>query len=299
MPSQEHEGAVAYWQAYLGSLDSETDLVGMRQGYESTMVAAAQPPDDLRIEERRLEHCSLFWFSVPESRQDRVILFFHGGGYMLGSTRSCSEFLGRVARACRAVVVSVDYRLAPEFPFPAAVEDGVAAYQHLNSQCGSSTQIAFAGESAGGGLALATAIASRAKGFRAMKSIVCFSPWVDLEIRGSTSQPGVADDPTVSVEVLQLMQSQYAPDDPADQLASPLNADLSGMPPLFLAAGTREILYDDAARLANAAKTAGVSVQFEAGEGLAHIWPLIAPNAPESDSILQKMAVFLESNWTQ
>lgn len=297
-PSQEHEKQVAYWQQYLGSLAMDAELPTLRAGYDETMTAAAPLADDVEVEKTSLSNCDLFTVSVPQSRADKAILFFHGGGYILGSTLSCQEFLSRVARACRATAVSVEYRLAPEAPFPAALEDGVAAYRYALEQYGDASNIVVGGESAGGGLALSTVLSALEQELPAPSSVFGFSPWVDMEMTGATAKPGAVDDPTVAVEMLQLMQSLYIAEQPGNPLASPLNADLGGMPPMFLAAGTREVLYDDSVRLANKAIQAQVPVQFEPGYGLAHIWPLIAPKAPESDRVLQKLAAFVEPHWS-
>lgn len=297
MPSQPHEEAVAFWQAFLSSMDPNAGLDVMRSGYEDTMLTKANLPNDLSVTEMEADEFSWFKVSVKQSEASNIIVFFHGGGYICGSTKACLQFLANVAHNNKATIYSIDYRLAPEAPFPAAVEDGTTAYAEVLKQAPNGAKISFMGESAGGGLALAVCQRIKERNLASPECAVLLSPWVDLTISGETAKPGAVDDPTVAIEMLQLMQTLYCgQEQPSNPLVSPLMADAADFPPIFLAAGTREVLYDDAARLASKAVTAGVIVEFHSGEGLAHIWPLIAPDAPESKDIQTKITNFLKEN---
>jgi epsilon-lactone hydrolase len=232
------------------------------------------------------------WVTVPDSAADRAVLYLHGGGYTLGSPRTHRELASRIARAGRARVLLVDYRLAPEDPFPAAVEDAAAAYRWLLDQGVAAASIAIAGDSAGGGLTLATLFELRDAGDQLPACAVCLSPWTDLEGTGASAQPGGADDPMVEVAALRDMARIYAGDALTDPLAAPLHGDFRDLPPLLIQAGTREILLDDATRVAAAARAAGVDVTLEIEDGAPHVYQ-VYPDLPESVAAVERIGAFL------
>jgi acetyl esterase/lipase len=294
MPSQEHEALVAALQE--GGVVDAPSIAEQRANYEA-MLGAKPVPADASIEELSIGQCNADWVTVPGSRDDRVILYLHGGGYVIGSNVAYREFGSRLARANRARVCVLNYRLAPENPFPAAVDDALAAFAWLLEQGVSPSNITIAGDSAGGGLTLATLLALREAGGPQAACGVCFSPWVDLEATGASAQPGAVDDPLVTEETLTAMSGAYAGDDLRNPLAAPLHAEYQGLPPLFVLVGGREILLDDATRVAEKARNAGVDVSYFEGEGLVHVWPVLAPSAPESADALARVAEFTENNW--
>jgi monoterpene epsilon-lactone hydrolase len=232
------------------------------------------------------------WVSVPESRADRAIFYLHGGGYVIGSPNTHRELASRIARATRARALVVDYRLAPEHPFPAAVEDAVAAYRWLLGTGVAPSRVAIAGDSAGGGLTLATLLALRDRKLALPACGVCLSPWVDLEGTGKSAQPGGADDPLLELEGLREMGQHYAAKSLRDPLAAPLHADFRDLPPLLIQVGTRELLLDDSTRVAEKAKAAGVDVTLEPWEGLIHVWQLFGPSMPEAVQAVDRIGEF-------
>ncbi|HEY77852.1 MAG TPA: alpha/beta hydrolase, partial [Dehalococcoidia bacterium] len=191
------------------------------------------------------------WVTTPESVQERFIYYLHGGGYVAGSISTHREIAWRLSRAAKAPVLTIGYRLAPENPFPAAVEDAIAGYRWLLSQGVDATQVVIAGESAGGGLVMATLVALRDAGEPLPAAAVCVSPWVDLECTGKSAVTKVNLDPLVNRDGLFKNAKDYLGNtDPRTPLASPIYADLTGLPPLLIQVGTAEVLFDDATRLA-------------------------------------------------
>lgn len=294
MPSQEHEALVAALQE--GGVVDVPSVEEQRANYDA-MLCANPIPAAASIEELIIGQCNADWVTVPVSREDRVILYLHGGGYVIGSNVGFREFASRLAQANRARVCLLDYRLAPEHPFPAAVDDAVAAFGWLLDQGVDPAGITVAGDSAGGGLTLATLLTLRDAGGPQAACGVCFSPWADLAGTGASAQPGAVDDPLVTDGLLADMSQAYAGEDLRNPLASPLYADYEGLPPLFLLVGDREMLLDDATRVADKARNAGVDVSYFQGDGLVHVWPVLAPTAPESEAALEQMAGFTERHW--
>jgi len=294
MPSQEHEALVAALQE--GGVVDVPSVEEQRANYDA-MLCANPILAAASIEELIIGQCNADWVTVPVSREDRVIFYLHGGGYVIGSNVAFREFASRLAQANRARVCLLDYRLAPEHPFPAAVDDAVAAFGWLLDQGVDPAGITVAGDSAGGGLTLATLLTLRDAGGPQAACGVCFSPWADLAGTGASAQPGAVDDPLVTDGLLADMSQAYAGEDLRNPLASPLYADYEGLPPLFLLVGDREMLLDDATRVADKARNAGVDVSYFQGDGLVHVWPVLAPTAPESEAALEQMAGFTERHW--
>ena len=214
------------------------------------------------------------------------MLYLHGGGYVLGSLDTHAELMGRIAASCRAPVLGVDYRLAPENPFPAAVDDAVASYERLIEQGIKPEAIVLAGDSAGGGLALACMLALKAAGKPLPAGAMLLSPWSDLTATGESINTRAEVDPMISPELLQPMADTYVgKDDAANPLISPLFGDLAGLPPLLIQVGDFEVLLDDSTRLATAAEAAGVSVELEIFDGGFHVFQN-QPQLPESAQAL-------------
>ena len=290
MSSVEHENMVTMMQNL--TFGGGTSIEEIRSAYDQLLLSSSMT-DDAEIEEIQIEHFNADWVSVPESRDDSVIMYLHGGGYIMGNNVAYREFASRIARACRARVLVVNYRLAPEHKCPAALDDAVMAYRWLLDQGVGAETITISGDSAGGGLTLTTMLALREAGHALPKCAVCFSPWTDLAGTGESCKPGVVDDPVSDSESLLLIGDIYAGQDKRNPLVSPIYADLCGLPPLCVFVGTREILFSDSTRLVENARRDGVDVSLTIGEGLAHIWPVFP--IPESIKSLSDMADFIEA----
>jgi monoterpene epsilon-lactone hydrolase len=230
---------------------------------------------------------------TPESDKERVIYYLHGGGYALGTISTHREMASRLARAAKARVILIDYRLAPEHPFPAAVEDSVTGYRWLLSRGVKPDWVAIAGESAGGGLTVATLVALRDAGVPLPAAAVPVSPWVDMEALGESMVTRADLDPLVQRDhLLEMAKIYLGGADPRTPLAAPIYADLTGLPPLLIQVGTAEALFDDAARLAEKAKSAGVQVVLEPWEDMIHMWHFF-PMLPEAQQAINKIGEFI------
>ncbi len=233
-------------------------------------------PDDVLVSEVSAGGVRAHWLTPPGVGANRVLLFLHGGGYELGSLRSDGELAAGLGRAGGMPVLFPDYRLAPEQPFPAAVDDVRAVWGWLRAdQQLSASSIAVAGDSAGGGLALALLVATRDAGDPLPAAAVLMSPTVDLTSSGASMTDRAGQDPISTPALLRQLASDYlAGADPTNPLASPLFASLSGLPPLLVQVGTADLLLSDAERLTERAAAAGVDVRLEVAEGLPHVYQL-------------------------
>ena len=235
------------------------------------------------------------WVEAPGVDSGRTILYLHGGGYVIGSIDTHRELAGRLSQAASARVLIIDYRLAPEYPFPAAVEDATAAYRWLLASGGAAAaRTVIAGDSAGGGLTVAAMLALREAGDPLPAAGVCLSPWVDMEGTGDSMTAKADVDPMVRHEGLVRMAGLYLNGaDPRTPLAAPLYADLSGLPPLLIHVGTAETLLDDATRLSERAKAAGVDVTLEPWDDMIHVWHLFAPLLPEGQQAVERVGQYV------
>jgi acetyl esterase/lipase len=234
------------------------------------------------------------WISAPGADSGRAVLYLHGGGYVLGSIKTHRDLMGRISRAAKARVLGVDYRLAPEHPFPAAVDDAVAAYRWMLQQDLNPSRIAVAGDSAGGGLVVATLVAIRDAKLPTPGAGVCLSPWVDLEGIGESMTTREHLDPVVRRDGLKQMAAAYlAGKDPRTPLAAPLYADLKGLPPLLIQVGDAETLLDDSNRLAERARAAGIQVKLEVWPEMIHVFQLFAGFLPEGQQAVQGIGQYL------
>jgi acetyl esterase/lipase len=225
-----------------------------------------------------------------------VVLYFHGGVYVMGDAFLAADLASQVGRRTDAKVISVDYRIAPEHPYPAAVDDALAAYQALLQDGVAPSDIVFAGESAGGGLVLATLVNARDHGLALPAAAYVMSPYVDLTLAGTTMETRAAVDPLLSRELLQPRVTDYiAGHDAALGLISPLFADLSGLPPLIIQAGTHEVLLDDAVRLAGHAVTADIEVTLDITPGVPHVFQAYHPMLDEATAALDRAGQLLSA----
>jgi epsilon-lactone hydrolase len=237
------------------------------------------------------------WIVPPGAADDRVILYLHGGGYVMGSINTHRAMIARIARASQAKALALDYRLAPEHPFPAAVEDATAAYHWLLAEGYQPGRIVISGDSAGGGLALATLLKLRDDSVALPAGAAVISPWTDMEATGDSITTKAARDPMVDQASLKQMAKVYVGDhDPRDPLVSPLHGDYSGLPPLLIQVGEAEVLLDDSTRVAERAKDAGVKVELEAWDDMMHVWHVFAKILPEGQQAIDKIGRFVTAH---
>jgi len=251
---------------------------------------------DTKLEDVDAGGVSAAWMITPEVAKDRAILYLHGGGYIQGSIISHQDLAQRISKASKTKVLVLDYRLAPEHPFPAALEDSVRAYEWLiNNEGYNPKNLIIAGDSAGGGLTLATLVKLRDKGVSLPAAAVCLSPWTDLALTGESIKLKLHEDPFISPDGLMFSARLYlGKADPKNPFASPLYADFKGLPPLCIQVGSAEILLDDSTRLAKRAKEAGVEVQLDIWEDMVHVFQAFAVMAPEGTEGINKIGEFIK-----
>ena len=253
-------------------------------------------PEDVLVEEVTAGGVPAHWLTAPGADPGRVLLFLHGGGYELGSLRSDGELAARLGRAAGMRVLFPEYRLAPEHPFPAAIDDVLAAWRWLRTgQHLDAPSLAVAGDSAGGGLAVALLVATRDAGQAVPAAAALMSPTVDLTSSGASMTERAGQDPFSTPAMLRQLAAGYlAGADPRTPLASPLFAALSGLPPLLILVGTADLLLSDSERLAAAATQAGVDVTLQIGEGLPHVYPIML-GTPEAAQATEQIGTFLRA----
>jgi epsilon-lactone hydrolase len=255
---------------------------------------AAPAEADIKCEPVRAGGVGAEWISAPGAQRDRAVLYLHGGGYVVGSVKTHRDLMGRLSRAAKARVLGLDYRLAPEHPFPAAVDDSVAAYRWMLQQDLQPSRIAVAGDSAGGGLVIATLVAIRDAKLPIPAAGVCLSPWVDLEGIGESMKTRAQADPVVRRDMLAQMATAYLGGKSArTPLAAPLYADLKGLPPLLIQVGDAETLLDDSNRLADRAREAGVQVKLEVWPEMIHVFQNFASFLPEGQKAIEGIGQYL------
>ncbi|HEY6034703.1 MAG TPA: alpha/beta hydrolase [Kofleriaceae bacterium] len=253
-------------------------------------------PADVAVTPTKLANVPAAWLDPPEAKRDRVVLFLHGGGYQIGSLASHGELAARIGREARARVLFLDYPLAPEHPFPAAIDAALATWRALSADHPAAT-IALAGDSAGGGLALALMEALRDAKEPLPAAAALMSPHVDLTLSGASFTERADRDPIFAAPMIQKLVGDYlAGADPRTPRASPLFGSLAGLPPLLIQVGSEELLYSDAERLATAATAAGVEVTYDVAEGLFHVYQAVA-TAPEAQQATAQVGAFLRSHW--
>jgi len=232
------------------------------------------------------------WALPEDADSSKVILYTHGGGFAVGSAASHRKFVGHLAKNLGVTAVAIDYRRAPEYPFPAQIEDATAVYRELLERGFKSQNITISGDSAGGNLAIATVLKLRDDGMALPSSVIVFSPWLDMEHIGLTLETNHATDALVSKAILQGMSGMFLGETGSrtDPLANPLKADYTGFPRLYINAGSAETLLDNAQDLARIAKAAGVNVTLSVVDGMQHVFPFLAGRAPEADDELRRIA---------
>jgi epsilon-lactone hydrolase len=273
-----------------------TDLSERRKRLD--VLGAQYPlPPDVRVETVEANGVTAEWTTTPQADPAHVIMFLHGGGYISGSIDSHRHMIAQAGREAQARTLALGYRLAPEHPFPAALEDALAGYRFLLSQGFAPEKIAIAGESAGGGLAIATLVSLRNAGVALPACAWCSSPWVDLEMTGGSMTTKATVDPLISKAYLTELAGAYLNGaDPRTPLASPLYADLHGLPPLLIQVGSAETLLDDAVRLAGLAGAADVRVTLEVWPDMIHAWHLFYQQVAAGRRALTAVGNFIRAH---
>ncbi len=256
-------------------------------------------PKDVICEPIKIGDISAEWITMSDANIHNVILYLHGGAYIAGSINTHRELASRLSRASKTRILIIDYRLAPEYCFPAAIDDAIAAYNWLiNVEKINPTNLIIAGDSAGGGLTLAALINIRDEGVALPVAAICLSPWTDLALTGESMKIKVEDDPFISPELGEFSVNLYLRgENPRNPLASPLYADLQGLPPLFIQVGTSEILLDDSVRFAERAKNAGVDVELDIWEEMIHVFAAFAALTPEGQQAIEKIGEFIQKSF--
>ena len=235
------------------------------------------------------------WVFFPEYKNNPIIIYLHGGGYVIGGIESHRTIAARLAKKCQARVLLVDYRLAPENPFPAAVEDGLAAYHWVVDNF-PDDQIFIGGDSAGGGLTIATMLAAKNKGLAMPKAAFGFSPWLDLDLRSNSLKTNVHTDYMIGKgPIAKWAQTYLAGADARTPLASPIYGNLAGLPPILLHVSSSEVLRDDSLRFANLAQAEGVRCNVEVWKDQLHAFQIVPAIIPEAEQSIQKIAEFLKT----
>jgi epsilon-lactone hydrolase len=273
--------------------ESRGDLAVLRPLFEEFMLQTPLP-SDVSLTETTLGGVPALEISVPEANADTALLYFHGGVFALGSARASAGLACLLARQARANVFSVNYRLAPDHPYPAATDDALASYRGLLETGIRPEQTVLFGESAGGALALGTLVAARDAGLGQPAAAVLYSPWVDLTVSGTSMKTKAEVDVVLAADRLRHNVADYAQDaDPAASALSPLFADLRGIAPLLIQCGSYEVLLDDATRLAATAAAADVAVQLDVTPEARHVFQASAPELDVAEAALVRTGAFV------
>lgn len=278
-----------------GAPGNEFDLDGLRQG----MAARQEPADDtITFTPTQIDEMPCEWVMAPGADPDLRLLYLHGGGYVSGSGASYLPLAAHISAAAGCAVLMPDYRLAPEHPFPAALEDSVRAYEWLRAAGprgpGPATATFIAGDSAGGGLVLATLLALRDRGRPLPAGGIPLSAFTDLTLASESIRSEAENEPIMSPLSLPTFVEHYLADaDPRNPLASPVFGDYRGIPPLLLQVGEHEIIRDDSVRVAAKARSDGVDVTLEVWPGMVHVFQI--RGLPESTEAVEHMARFMQS----
>lgn len=276
------------------SSGAPVSLAQRRAGMEKVAFRVA---DDIGVEAVTVAGRSAEWLRAPGAQAERAILYLHGGGYVMGSPNTHRSLGGEVSRAAQAGVLMLDYRLGPEEPFPAAVEDGVAAYQWLLEHGFTPKNLAIAGDSAGGGLAAATLVSARDHKLALPAAAVCISPWSDMTCSNESYQTRAEADPMIGPDIGKMVDLYLQGKDVKDPYASPNFADLRSLPPLLIHVGHDEVLLDDAIKLDHKARADGVDSTLEIWEDMIHVWHAFHPMLPEGRDGIVRVGEFLREKW--
>ena len=274
---------------------AETDIAELRRQYTYISDHFGAPPREAVFEPAQVGPLKGEWVRMPNSSPERLILYFHGGGYIAGSPETHRALIARLAQAGEATAFSLAYRLAPEFAFPAAVRDGIDAYRHLIAKNVSPSQVILAGDGSGGGLAFAVLHAARNANLPMPAGCVAMSPWADLSLSGWSVLQNAKTDNVLNWELLFVSARHYLKKtNPSDPYASPAFASFKDFPPIMVHAGSLEMLRDDASRIGDRAADAGVPVSVEIYDGMQHLFQANR-HVPEAKVSLARLGQFIRT----
>ena len=275
---------------------SKTETIEEQRANLELLASILTLPVDVNVERLDVDGVPAEWITTPGASEQQVILYLHGGYYVSGSCNTHRDLVSRISRASKACVLLIEYRLAPEHPFPKGLEDAIKAYNWLvSTKKISQKNIIIAGDSAGGGLTLATLLKLKNMKTELPIAAICLSPWTDLAITGDSIKTKSEEDPALTPERTEYCAKLYlGEENPQSPLASPLYGDLKGLPPLLIQIGTAEILLDDSLRLAKHAKEAGVDVKLEVWEDMIHVFQAYAEVSPEGQDGINKIGEFIQ-----
>jgi len=275
-------------------LNLDTPIEEIRAAFDAGGAVMPLPPG-AEVERMDVAGMETARISIPDSVEGRIVLYLHGGGYVFGSIESYTHLAAAIGAAMKADVLLPEYRLAPEHPFPAAVEDGVAAYRWMLENGHDPERIVIAGDSAGGGLTIATLISLRDAGEPLPACAYVLSPWADLTGSGESIASKVEEDPLLRPDMLEFLTTKYLADetDPRNPLVSPVFADLRGLPPLLIHVGSDEIILNDSTRLATEAAEAEVDVTLRCWPDMFHVWQAYHAILPEAREALEEAGAFI------
>jgi acetyl esterase/lipase len=284
--------AIARIRAVYRSWNRDTSVAQMRSDWDAAFGGSTAPVAYERVCAGGVDG---EWISPANVPEDNAILYFHGGGFRLGSVTSHRDLMAQIALAGGCRVLAINYRLAPEHRFPAALDDALAAYGWMLDRGLKSENVAFAGDSAGGNLVLAAMLALRERGLPLPVSAVLMSPWTDLAATGPSYVSRAEADPIHQRSMILALAKNYlgGQGDPYDPLVSPLYADLAGLPPLLIQVGDRETVLDDSVMFADLARAAGVDVSLEVWDGMIHVFQMFGAELPEARQAIASIAGFL------
>lgn len=272
------------------------DMTSLKEEMARAAGLGPKLPDDANVEPVTVGDVPCEWVGADS---EYAMLYLHGGGYVFGGLDSHRDLAWRLSVAAGMRVLVVDYRLAPEHPFPAALEDATACYRWLVDQGYTGDRLAIAGDSAGGGLAVATMMNARGLGMPMPHSAVLLSPWVDLSLSGDSIKLNAEADAMLPASGLQKFADAYLGDrDPRAPFASPLFGDLSGVPPMLIIVGSTEVLLSDSKRLADKVREAGGEAQLDVWPKMPHVFPVFAGRVPEGKQAIEKIGSFLKQRVT-
>jgi epsilon-lactone hydrolase len=296
MPSSQY---VQFYQSLMSSAPTmERPINQIRQGFEKMMAAFPAAPD-ITMEAITIGKIPATWVHAPQATKQRIILFFHGGGYSVGSTSSHQDFLGRLSRETGCYILSIDYRLAPENPFPAALEDAQEAYHFLLKEGYTSRQIVLVGTSAGGGLAFSLLFALKEKGEIMPLAILGLCPWLDLSLSENSIKRNSGKD-IIEASRLQAAVDWYLHDASQKDMVknpkiSPLFGDPTGFPNALIMTGSYELLFDECVHFSDKLKACKVPVVLDISDDMFHTWFLYSAKFPEGQNAIERMAEYISN----
>ena len=296
--SKEADALRALYQSWTDQMVANPNLtiLNLRSMFDEWGQPALEP-ENVSYKSDHVGGVEAIWALPVGADTSRVIIYTHGGGFAVGSADSHRKMAGHLAKALGVTSVVLHYRRAPEHPFPAQIEDAVAAYKALIAKGYDPKKILTAGDSAGGNLAISSVLKFRDLGLPLPAAVIAYSPWLDMALRGKTLKTNAATDALVSQAILDGMRGMFlgGKTDPLDKLANPLENDFTGFPPLYITCGSAETLQSDSEALFAKAKAQGVNVTLSVVPGMQHVFPALSGRAPEADQELARIAAWYRS----